>query len=1093
MFQPVLVVGVSLLYILLLFLIAAWAEKRQAAGRSIVANPHVYSLSIAVYATAWTYYGSVGKAATTGLDYLLIYLGPSLTAFSWWFVLRKTVRICRENNITSIADFIGSRYGKSQRLGGLVTLITVLGTMPYIALQLKAVSTSFEILCGQQHITIPLPGSGSFSVGTSALVAGVLAIFAVLFGARRLSSTERHEGLVAALAMESVVKLSAFMGVGIYVTFFLFDGFHDIFGRMLAVQPELLERLVTFGGPGKVSYSAIFAMLTVSMGAIMLLPRQFHVMVIENADENHIREAMWLFPAYLFLINLFVMPIALAGILVNGSATGSDFFMLSLPLKGGHPWLALLVFLGGVSAAAGMVMVESIAISTMLLDHLLMPVLVRITPQKWFPLLLLNLKRCGILLVVLLGYLYHAIAADQYTLVNMGIISFVAVAQFAPAFLGGLYWHRGNKAGALVGMTLGFLLWFYTLLLPSLIQSGWWQTTLLEKGLCGIQLLRPTALLGMEEFDMNTHAVFWSLLFNLGGYLIFSILMPQGEREREPAEKFINVFKPREEESWEQKRFSKPVTIVQFVNLMAKFVGEEQANSAIALYLGNREIDENGRVSEFELPSLKRFIEKTLAGAVGAAAAGAIVESYLSDIGSRMESFYDVFRTVRTSLEESRESIYFRLKASEIMSRSLDLQIIIDDLLELIRSEFGFNLVLVRLATAGGVLKVRGFRGKDIRQITQTDWLAEVDTYIGDAFLSNKIQFVNDISHATRQVSRDLLETAGVRSFAHIPIARLGEAPIGILSVFSQDIVGLFTEQFLQLLASLAGQLAQAVTIVLEMEARERERKAKEQALLENARVMREMEIAKQIQRSLLPTIPPALPGILVAGSCLPAAHVGGDYFDYFLRGDETLDIVIADVSGHNVGAALIMAETRSVLRAYVQRTIPPGELLRFLNEVLYDDLSRSELFISMFYVSYSFQSGVLRYANAGHNRPLLLKRDASGCSDLDAEGLILGVLPVVSFEEKSVQLEPGDLLLLYTDGIIESQNGSGEFFGIERLCRTIQLRRSEEPDTLISALFEELDEFLGDTPPNDDITLVALKLADESIQATVTQPRRKK
>jgi phosphoserine phosphatase RsbU/P len=1077
MLQPELVIGVSLLYILLLFTIASWADKRQATGRSVVANPHIYSLSIAVYATAWTYYGSVGKAATTGLDYLLIYLGPSLTAFSWWFLLRKTVRICRENNITSIADFIGSRYGKSQRLGGLVTLIAVLGIMPYIALQLKAVSTSFEILCGQHHVAIPLPG-GDVSVGTSALASGVLALFAVLFGARRLSSTERHEGLVAAIALESVVKLCAFLAVGIYVTFFLFDGFHDIFGRMAAAQPERLDHLITLGDPGEVSYSTIFAMLAVSMGAIMLLPRQFHIMVIENANERHIKEAMWLFPAYLFLINLFVMPIALAGILTTDSIAGADFFLLTLPLKAGHPWLALLVFLGGFSAAAGMVMVESIAVSTMLLDHLLMPILVRIAPNGWFPGLLLNLKRCGIVLVVFLGYLYLHLVANQYMLVNMGIISFAAAAQFAPAFIGGLYWHRGNKAGALVGMSLGFILWFYTLLLPSLIQSGWWQTTLLEEGLFGIHLLRPTALFGLTDFDLNTHAIFWSMLFNLGGYLVFSILMPQGEREREPAEKFVNVFKPREEESWERKRLSKPVTIIQFVNLMAKFVGEDQAKTAIASYLGNREIDENGRVSEFELPTLKRFIEKTLAGAVGAAAAGAIVESYLSDIGSRMESFYDVFRTVRTSLEESRESLYFRLRASEIMSRTLDLQIIIDDLLELIRTDFGFNLVLVRLATAGGVLKVRGFRGTDIRKITRTDWVAAVDTYVGEAFLSNKIQFENDVNHATKQVSRDLMETAGVRSFAHIPIARQGESPIGILSVFSQDIIGLFTEDFLSLLASLAGQLAQAVTIVFEMEARERERKAKEQALLENARVLRDMEIAKQIQRSLLPTTPPNLPGLQIAGSCLPAAHVGGDYFDYFLRGDETLDVVIADVSGHNVGAALIMTETRSVLRSQVQQTVHPGELMQRLNDVLYEDLSRSELFISMFYISYSFTTRQLRYANAGHNRPLLLKNGASECCDLDTEGMILGVLPVVSFEEKTVQLEPGDILLLYTDGIIESQNRSGEFFGIQRLGRTLLLRRDDSPDAIISALFEDLDEFLGDAPPDDDITLVALKLA---------------
>lgn len=1077
MLQPESVIAAALLYILALFLFAAWADRRQANNRSVVANPLVYALSIAVYATSWTFYGSVGKAATTGLDYLLIYLGPSLTAFSWWFVLRKTVRICKENNITSIADFISSRYGKSQRLGAIVTLIAILGVMPYIALQLKAVSTSFETICGQPGISISFPGDTSFPVSTSALSAIVLALFAGLFGARRFSSTERHDGLVAAVALESIVKLCSFLAVGIFVTFFLFDGFHDIFGRMADSRPELLEQLTTFGNPAATSYTTVFTMLVISMGAIILLPRQFHIMVIENADERHIRDAMWLFPAYLFLINLFVMPIALAGVLLTGSSSGSDLFVLSLPLKTGHHWLALLAFLGGFSASAGMVMVESVAISTMLLDHLLMPILVKIAPHRWFPGLLLNLKRCGIFLIVLLGYLYHTVVAEKYMLVNMGIISFVAVTQFAPAFIGGLYWRRGNKAGALVGMSLGFVLWFYTLLLPSLINSGWWHSDLLERGLFGIALLRPTALFGLDTFELNTHAVFWSLLFNIGGYLAFSILMPQEEREREPTEKFVAVFTPQEEESWEQKRLSKPVTITQFVSLMAKFVGEEHANSAIALYLGNREVDENDRISEFELPSLKRFIEKTLASAVGSAAAGAIVESYLSDIGSRMESFYDVFQTVRASLEESRESLYVRLRASEIMNRTLDLQIIIDDLLDLIRTEFGFNLTVVRLTTAGGVLRVRGFRGTDIRALTKLDWETQKNTYIGDAFLSNRIQFVNDVGHATKQASRDMMETAGVRSFAHIPIARQGELPLGILSVYSRDIVGLFTEQFLQLLSSLAGQLAQAITIVFEMEARERERKAKELALLENARVIRDMEIAKQIQRSLLPTTAPNIPGVLIYGNCLPAAHVGGDYFDYFLRGDDTIDIVIADVSGHNVGAALIMAETRSVLRSHVQRTGHPGELLRRLNETLYDDLTNSELFISMFYISISLKTRSLRYANAGHNRPILLRQKSLTCIDLDSDGLILGVLPEVHFEEKTVRLEHGDLLLLYTDGIIEAQCESGEFYGVDRLYRSLNHLRDDKPESIIPSLFDNLNRFLGGTQPTDDITLVALKL----------------
>jgi phosphoserine phosphatase RsbU/P len=1070
-----LIVGISLIYITILFLVAYYAEKRLEEGRSVIANPHVYTLSIAVYATSWTFYGSVGRAATTGLDFLLIYLGPSLTAFAWWFILRKTIRISKDNNITSIADFISSRYGKSQLLGGLVTVIALLGIMPYMALQLKAVSTTFEIICGEPHVALPFPGGGTVSTGFAA--ATILGIFGVIFGARRLVSSERHEGLVAAIALESLVKLFAFLAVGIYVTWFMFDGFGDIFSRMQKEAPDLLNHLTTFGPGTGTPYSTLFSTLAVSMGAIMLLPRQFHIMVIENSDENHIREAMWLFPAYLFLINLFVMPVALGGIVSTGSNRDADFFVLTLPLKSGHHWLAIVAFLGGFSAAAGMVMVESVAIATMVLDHILMPILVRLKPQAWFPSLLINLKRLAIFLVVFLGYTYYSVVGESYMLVSMGIISFVAAAQFSPAYLGGLYWRRGNRAGAIAGTALGFLAWFYTLLFPSIVQSGWGDPSILSEGLFGIALLRPTALFGLTGFDTVSHALFWSLFLNIGAYVAGSILLPQDDREKEQAKKFIDAFVTTEEKpAWETKRLSKPITIMQFVNLMTKFVGESQAHAAIAEYIGDREIDENGRISEFELPSLKRFIERTLAASVGSAAAGAIVESYLSDMGSKMESFYDAFSTVRSSLAESREALYVRLRASEIMNRTLDLQIILDDLLQLIWKEFKLDLVVVRLLNEEGLLTVRGYRGMEIRSIIENDRLPEINTYIGDAFLSNKLQFVNDVEHITKPKAKEVMADSGIRSFAHIPIAREGEPPIGILSVFSRTIIGLFTEPFLQLLSSLAGQLAQAVTIVSEMEAREKERQEKEQAQLENARVVRDMEIAKQIQMSLLPAAMPDLPGVRISSVCLPAAHVGGDYYDFFIRGAESVDIVIADVSGHSVGAALIMAETRSVLRAQVYSVNSASETLQRLNELLYEDLTRAELFITMFYVKYDNGTRRLSFANAGHNRPLLIADDDS-CQELDADGLILGVNKHVTFEEKSIQLKSGDLLLLYTDGIIEAQNQEGEFYGTDRLCAMTGKNRTGGPHRVITALLEDLSAFMGAASPVDDISLVAVEI----------------
>jgi sigma-B regulation protein RsbU (phosphoserine phosphatase) len=627
-------------------------------------------------------------------------------------------------------------------------------------------------------------------------------------------------------------------------------------------------------------------------------------------------------------------------------------------------------------------------------------------------------------------------------------------------------------------VVLGFITWFYTLLFPSFVKSGWLRSDILENGPFGISLLKPTELFGLSGLDIWAHSVFWSILLNVAAYLVCSILLTQDETEREQVRKFVDVFELDHDGAvWETKRLSKPITIMQFVSLLSKFIGEEQANLAITEYLGDREIDEKGGVSEFELPNLKRFIERTLAGSVGAAAAGAIVESYMSDVGSRMESVYDAFSTVRSSLAESREALYVRLKASEIMNRTLDLGIIMDDLLELLQHEFKFELAIIRITNREGILTVRCYRGVAGKSSVERDWLPEIDTYIGEAFLSNKPQFVNDTRHITKPKSREIMEKEGIRSFAHVPIATHGDPPVGILSVFSQSIVGMFTPPFLRLLGSLAGQLAQAVKIERERDARDRERLEKEKALLENTRVTRDMELARQIQLSLLPAAQPDVPGVQFAGICIPAAHVGGDYFDYFIRRDRVTDMVIADVSGHSVGAALVMVETRSVLRAQAQTAGSAAVMLAMLNRLLYDDLTSAELFTSMFYATYDADSKRLVYASAGHNQPILVRAANGSTLLLDAEGLILGVKPEVEFEEKEIQLEVGDVLLLYTDGMIEESNVDGEMFGIDRLRQTLVEVSKAEPEEILEALLSEVRRFSGVKSFLDDVSMIVMKV----------------
>src|SRR5918995_369378 len=436
---PVILV-VSFAYLGLLFAIAYYGDKRADAGRSIVASPFVYALSLAVYATSWTFYGSVGRAAETGVGFLPIYLGPTIMFALGWLVLRKIIRISKANRITTIADFVAARYGKSTLLGGLVTVIAVIGIVPYISLQLKAISNTFSILPEYPDIVSPAEvDPGSLFADTGLYVALVAAVFSNLFGTRQPHAPQRHEGMVAAIAFESVVKLVAFLCVGLFVTFGMFGGFGDLFGKATAL-PEASE-LLAGGGSGP-DYGNLFWLTVLSMLAIVLLPRQFHVAVVENVDERHLSKAIWLFPLYLLLINLFVVPIALGGLVTfNGDEVNPDTFVLALPMAEGQQALALFAYVGGVSASTGMVIVETIALSTMVSNNLVMPALLRrarVTASHDLRRLILGIRRVTIVAVLLLGFVYFRAAGERTALVAIGLISFAAVAQFAPALLGGL-------------------------------------------------------------------------------------------------------------------------------------------------------------------------------------------------------------------------------------------------------------------------------------------------------------------------------------------------------------------------------------------------------------------------------------------------------------------------------------------------------------------------------------------------------------------------------------------------------------------------------------------------------------------------------
>jgi Na+/proline symporter/signal transduction histidine kinase len=619
-------------YIGLLFAIAYYADQRALAGRSIIANPVIYSLSLAVYATAWTFYGSVGRAASDGVGFLPIYIGPTLMILLWWFVLRKIIRISKVNRITSLADFIGSRYGKSALIAGLVTVIAVIGILPYISLQLKAVSSSFQILLQYPQIVMP-PKTGAVEIlhDTPFYVALFMAMFTIAFGTRALDVSERHEGMVAAIAFEGLVKLVAFLAVGVFVTFGVFNGVGDIFGKA-AERPDLARLMAPFGAAGA-DYAGWVWLTVLSMLAIMFLPRQFQVAVIENVDEKHLKKAVWLFPLYMLAINLFVLPIAFGGRLAfpDGNVD-ADTFVLTLPMAFHHEALALLVFIGGLSAATGMVIVETIALSTMVCNDLVMPILLR---WKWlnlarrpdFTALLLDIRRGAIVAILLLGYFYFRIAGEAYALVSIGLISFAAVAQFGPVAIGGLYWKGGTRTGALAGLSAGFAVWLYTLLLPAFAKSGWLPGSFLVEGPFGIELLRPDRLFGLGGLDQITHAMVWSMIANIGAYVLVSLVGRQSAAEHSQATLFVDVFTQTGERGRVWRGATTSASALQ--TLLGRFLGPTRAAELFRAYAQERG---HHSVEALEADAeLVHFAEIQLAGTIGAASAHTMVSTVVQE------------------------------------------------------------------------------------------------------------------------------------------------------------------------------------------------------------------------------------------------------------------------------------------------------------------------------------------------------------------------------------------------------------------------------------------------------------------------------
>jgi Na+/proline symporter/signal transduction histidine kinase len=618
MLQGWVVIAIALGYIGLLFVVASYGDRARLRDHSSRSRLLIYPLCLAIYCTSWTFFGSVGLASRSGFDFLTIYIGPILMIGLFWPLIMRIVRLAKSQNITSIADFIAARYGKQQAVAATVALIAIVGTIPYIALQLKAVSASVNTILAHVDANSATPVIGDVSL----FVALLMAAFAILFGTRHIDATEHQDGLMLAIATESIVKLATFLAVGVFVTWWMFDGAADLFARAMA-EPKTAA--LFSHAP---SFANLMAMTLLSFVAIVLLPRQFHVTVVENHAESEVKRASWLFPIYLVLINLFVIPIALAGLLTFPSGgVDSDMYVLALPLFANSPFFTVAAFVGGLSAATAMVIVESVALAIMVSNDLVVPLVLQqraalITGRADVGALLLKVRRVAIFVILLMAYLYYRSVGDAQ-LAAIGLLSFAAVAQLAPAFFGGMFWRYGTARGAIAGMTIGFIAWAYTLLLPSAAGSGILGVSVLTDGPWGIAMLRPQALFGLDLPPL-AHGVFWSLALNILAYIGFSLGRAPTSIERMQADLFVptGLAPVPSFRLWRST-----VTVEEVIATVGRYIGEGRARTSFENFARASGINlAPNSEADFQL---LRHAEHLLASAIGAASSRLVLSLLL--------------------------------------------------------------------------------------------------------------------------------------------------------------------------------------------------------------------------------------------------------------------------------------------------------------------------------------------------------------------------------------------------------------------------------------------------------------------------------
>lgn len=646
-------IALIFMYLGILFLIAFFAEKNK--GSKLVTHPAVYALSLAVYCSAWTYYGSVGMAARTGVEFLTIYLGPIIAAPLWIIILKKIIQLSKVYNVSSIADFISLRYGNSRSLGALVTIVCAVSIIPYISLQLKAISETFEIVSTS---TLGIEGSSVITDSTF-YIAIILAVFASFFGTLSLDASKQRAGVMFSVAAESVLKLTFFLIVGIYVTYYVFNGTSDLY-QQASLNLDLNQLSTINGLSGGINW---YFNIALSFLAIFLLPRQFQTSVVEFNNRKQLKTSIWLFPLYLLLFNLFVIFIAWGGLLILGKDINADYFTLLIPLHFGDHWLAIIVFLGGLSAVISMVVVSTVALSTMLSNNLIIPYgfIKTLTKRKSLnnEKIIKNIRRISVFCSIILAYLLYALFNPEVSLFSIGLISFLIIVQLAPSFFIGMFWNRGSALGAKAGIVIGMLIVVFTYLLPFFTENIFSNNQFVANGLFGITALKPYALFGIELLNPVNHALYWSLLFNTGAYLILSVIKKGNYRERNYGEMFVNTSKVVELKEnayvWKGEAYVEDIQ-----NILVRFLGQSKADKALRVFRKRYAVNPEDRLADARFIN---FSERLLTGAVGSASAKILISNVAKE---KPVSLVEVLHI----LEENRETISVN-KSLEAQSQKL--------------------------------------------------------------------------------------------------------------------------------------------------------------------------------------------------------------------------------------------------------------------------------------------------------------------------------------------------------------------------------------------------------------------------------------